>query len=464
MADTIFEKAWGNYTALFEFLTKSDFDEQHGLVQLNNFATLLPYSSSSDNYNSFLLLNASNYVGPTAQTSDNSFHLEDNTNLEYPSKLVDAYQSLLEEFDGIIADAIEPTDLPDYEALEQKVDIAIVELEDYLGYVDGKWADHLDVNPNIPPDELNSRRIVWERERGYSSGISRRKRKVARVNTKLNGWLRSHLPKEYSRLIDARSYFDDENYWVKLPISSSHDKPSLKHYWRAFRMQLPLFELAEFMENDTVVSSTFSTEEEHYKRVETKWKVKAKAKWGIFSGGGSVEKREMEELSEKSSFSCEISFKRFQEVEIFRDRWFQDVLFSTIGKDLEAFWGPGGLLASIPVSLMMSRGMKIEVAISDEYRKKLEKFFASGGSVSFGPFFSGGGSYSKDEKYMDYRKTESGFVLEDNEKTIRILGARVKRFNWSDERANAYHSEIETSDFMSLSSLLESDRNSDSDG
>ena len=74
MADTIFEKAWGNYTALFEFLTKSDFDEQHGLVQLNNFATLLPYSSSSDNYNSFLLLNASNYVGPTAQTSDNSFH------------------------------------------------------------------------------------------------------------------------------------------------------------------------------------------------------------------------------------------------------------------------------------------------------------------------------------------------------------------------------------------------------
>ena len=27
MADTVFERAWGNYTALFEFLTKSDFDD-----------------------------------------------------------------------------------------------------------------------------------------------------------------------------------------------------------------------------------------------------------------------------------------------------------------------------------------------------------------------------------------------------------------------------------------------------
>ncbi len=456
MADSIYEKAWGNYTALFEFLTKSDFDEQHGLIQLNNFATLLSYSTSSSNYNSFLLLNAANYVGPTAQTSDNSFHLDDDTNLEYPSTLVDAYQSLLEEFDGIIADSIEPSDLNEYEGFERKIEIAIVELEDYFGYVDGKWADYLDLNPNIPSNERASKRIVWERERGYSSGLMRKKRKVARSNVKLNGWLRSKLPKEFSRLIDARSYFDDENYWMKLPVSSSHDKPSLQHYWRSFRMQLPLFELSEFLKNDTVISRTFSTEEEHYKRVETKWKVKAKAKWGIFSGGGSTEKREMEELSEKSHFSCEISFKRFEEVKIFRDRWFQDVLFNTIGKDLEAFWGPGGLLASIPVSLILSRGMKIEVKIGDEYRKKLEKYFASGGSVSFGPFFSGGGSYSRDEKYMDYRKTDSGFILEDTEKTIRILGARVKRFNWSEDKAIDYNSKIEAEDCLSLTKFIES--------
>ena len=125
-------------------------------------------------------------------------------------------------------------------------------------------------------------------------------------------------------------------------------------------MQFPLLDLDEFLENDNVIEQSFSSTEEHYKRVESKWKVRAKAKWGIFSGGGSAQRRKMEELSTKEEFRCTIKFKRFQEVKIERDRWYQDVLFLTVGSDLSDFWGPSGLLAAIPVSLIVARGMSIE--------------------------------------------------------------------------------------------------------
>jgi len=454
MADDIFQRAWGNYTALFEFLTNSEFDDAKGLIQPYNFATLFSYSKVSLNYNRFLLLNASNYVGPTTPNMKNESHLEEDTILEHPNKLTDAYQSFLEYFDSKIAEAIEPSDKIEHKKLERDIEISQVKYEDYFSKVEDKWADYLNQNPGIPIENRRSRRVEWERDRGYSQGIQRLRNKIRRLNARLNAWIRSKLPKEYSRLIDARTYFDDENYWVKLPVAPSHDRINSEYLWRKFRMQFPLLDLQEFLTNDNYVEKEFKTVEEHYRRVETKWKVKAKAKWGIFSGGGSVEKRKMEELRDKEEFSCKISFKRFQEVEIYRDRWFQDVLFLTLGKEVNEFWGPNGLLASIPVSLIMGRGMAIEVEVSKEYKKELEKYFSSGGSVSFGPFFSGGGSYSKDERYMDYKSTKSGFKLVDGEQTVRLLGSRVKRYNWEDDVALKYHSEIGSKESEQFYKLL----------
>jgi hypothetical protein len=454
MANNIFERAWGNYSALFEFLTQSDFDDSKGLIQPYNFATLLSYSTESPNYNRFLLLNASNYVGPTTPAMSNDEHQEKSTVLEHPARLTNAYQSFLEEFDRRIAKAIDPSDEPEYEEREDDIEIAQVEFEDYLGKVDEKWADYIDSRPDIPVEERRSRRIEWERDRGYSQGIQRRRNKIRRKNARLNAWLRSKLPREFSRLIDARTYFDDENYWVKLPVSPTHDSVSSKNLWRLFRMQFPLLDLDEFLSNDNVVSSSFSTSEEHYKRVETKWKVKAKSRWGIFSGGASAQRRKLEELSTTEEFTCKISFKRFQEVEIYRDRWFQDVLFLTVGKDLGDFWGPNGMLAAVPVSLIFARGMSVDVQVSSEYKRELEKFFSAGGSASFGPFFSGGGSYSKDERYMDFKRSDNGFTLSDGDQTVRILGGRVKRYNWSDEGAESYHSELSESDLDDALNIL----------
>ena len=215
MSDDIFKRAWGNYSALFEFLTGSEFDDSKGLIQPYNFSSLLSYKKDAPNYNLFLLLNASNYIGPTLPDMDNSEHLDQNSVLQHPNKLTDAYQSFLEAFDRRIANALDPSDEDEYSKRERDIEIAQVEYEDYYGRVDEKWADYLDSRPDIPVEERSARRIIWERDRGYSQGVQRRRDKIRRRNARLNAWLRSRLPKEFSRLIDARTYFDDENYLGK---------------------------------------------------------------------------------------------------------------------------------------------------------------------------------------------------------------------------------------------------------
>jgi len=205
-----------------------------------------------------------------------------------------------------------------------------------------------------------------------------------------------------------------------------------------------------------VTESSFSTETEDYERVETKWKAKVKSKWGIFSGDGSIERRQLEEIRDKHKFSVAIKMKKFEEVDVYRAPWFQPLLFDTVGKEFPEFWGPGGLLASYPISLLLCRGLTLDVEIDNEYRRRLERFFATKGRASFGPFFAAGASYSKDEKYMNYRKTRKGFQLIDNDKTIRVLGCRVRRPNWDDEEAEQYYSGLQKEELEMARSFVTS--------
>jgi len=440
MAD-VFEKAWGNFLAMFEFLSNPDgdeggFNDQKGLIQLFNFATLVPYSANAKFYNDFLLQNAINYAAPGVAVVDTTSQLATESRLEHVTDLVSSYSYFLDQLDSLLEGAVDPTDLPQYKSYDDAVTRAQTSQTDYQSYVDGRWSDWVANNPGFPTDQLSGQRIVWERERGHSSKLDTLKRSVSLANVRRNAWLRGKIPADLHALIDARTYLDDPGYKIKLPVSPNHE--NRREYWRDNPMQLPLFSLDDFLINDDQITYRFSTRDSHYSRVETKWKAKVKGRWGIFSGGGSAERRRMEEVSTRSEFTCEISFAKFMEVEVFRDKWFQPILFDTIGKNFKEFWGSGGLLATYPVSLFVCRGMKVSVTIDDEYKRTLEQFFAAGGSASFGPFFSGGGSYSRDEKYMDFKATSQGFELIDNPKTVRLLGCRVRRPNWSDAQVTEY--------------------------
>jgi len=431
----VFERAWGNYLAMMEFLTNPSgeaggFDEQRGLLQLYNFASLLTYSDDAPNYNDFLLQNAIDFVAPGTPTAVNGDDLEERTRIEHSLKLSENYNHFLNVLDVLLENAIDPASLEAYKPYEKAVFTALTSLQNYNSFVNSEWRDWVIDNPGFPVDQLPDQRIIWERDFGHSMELATRRKSLKHAHNRRNAWLRLNTPAEVHSIMEARTYFDDPNHRVKLPVSANHE--DRRAYWQEFHLQLPTINIADFLKNDDLIEKSFSSEEEHYKRVETKWKVKVKSKWGIFKGSGSAQRRKLEELSKKTAFAVEVKMTKFQEVEVFRSRWFQPILFDTVGKSFPEFWGPGGMLATYPVSLLICRGLSIKVKVDEEYKKTLEKYFKAGGRASFGPFFSGGGSYSKDEKYMDFKVTSDGFQLTDNAKTIRLLGCRVRRPNWDD--------------------------------
>jgi hypothetical protein len=447
MADEIFQRAWGHYSSLIEFLLKGG--KYPGIIQPYNLATLLSYSEKHERYTNFLLLNASNYVADTTPIVDNQSQLGSDIP-EFPDQLIDAYEAFLFELDEVLLSMIDRTKLPEYQRLETEEKQAQTKLEDEQGIVDSKWADHLERHPEIPVAERRAERVIWERDNGHSKRIARLQGNLRKKSLRVNAFLRKNLPPEYGRVITAKDHFEDPNFWVKLPVAPGHDDVTLRDLWRPFRMQFPLVELDEFLNNDTIIDRAFDTTSEDYSRAETRWGVSTKFGWGIFSGGGNVERRKLEEITNKRHFRFHVKFQRFEEVEIWRDRWYQDILFSTLGKDFEGYFGPNGRLAAIPYTLVLARGTAISVQVDDEYRRTMESFVKGGGSLSFGPFFSAGGSYSKDEKSMKFKSTDDGFSLTDDEKIVRILAARVRRFNWEDGETKDHYAPMTEKSLRSL--------------
>lgn len=427
------ERAWGNYVAMMEFLLNGGngaeaFNEQRGLIQMFSFASLLTYSDDAERFNEFLLLNAVNFATPGNANVDNGDDTTARTRVQYSLKLSDAYEALLNVLDVLLEDSIDPVSKPEYQVYLKRISAARRELDSHNSYVNSRWREWRRDNPSFPETELYSERIIWERDNGYSMDRTQLRRSLKTAQVSRNAWLRRHTPAAVQEIIKARTYFDDENHLLKLPIAPAHEER--RHLWQPFHMQLPTVSIQDFLRGTDKIEETFKSESRDYSRVETHWKVKAKAKWGIFSGGGSSERRKLEEISKSSTFESTVSAVRLQEVDIFRSQWFQPVLFETVGREFEEFWGPGGMLATYPVSLIICRGLKVKVDVDAKYKRTLEKLFKAGGRASFGPFFSGGGSYSSNKKFMKYRMTQKGFELFDDPTTVRLLGCRVRRPNW----------------------------------
>lgn len=445
--DTIEQRAWGHYLSVVKSLVEVPGQTPVGEIQLFNLATLLPYVTAKPRYNLFLLANAVNYVSPALPVDESASETEDGdraTNpMARPRKLDAMYGNFLGDLDRILINAVNPAAKPEYQAAQKELQDAQRELQSRQAHIDGLWSY---IEPQIPAEERDGRRVIWERENGYSQELDRLRTMVEVANARVGAVLRQNTPREFWDLIKARSWFNDRGYQVQLPPSAYYEEPSHIAAWRWLRPQWPLFDLEEFLRDTGQFERTFNTKSEQYDRVEKTWKVKGKARWGGFGGRGSGTARKLEELTQKEHFSWDVGFKRIQEVPIDRGDWFQESLFETVGRKLTQYWGPNGLLSAYPTSLIMARGTVIKVKTSSEFRSLLESHVSGGASFSWGGF-SFGGRGSQTAKHMKYRATEEGFVLEDDPETIRLIGARVHRPNWGAD-AGKYYDPIDVSGVM----------------
>lgn len=447
--DTIEQRAWGHYLSVIKSLVEVPGQTPVGEVQLFNLATLLPYVTAKPRYNLFLLANAVNYVSPTLPVDESASEAEAGERATDPMararKLDAMYGSFLTDLDRILIEAVNPSARPEYQAAQKDLWEAQRELQSRQVQITDLW-NHVLQRESIPAEERRARRVIWERENGYSQELGRLRTMVEVANARVGAVLRQNTPKEFWDLIKARSWFNDRGYQVPLPPSAAFDDDRFVDTWRWLRPQWPLFDLDEFLRDTGKFERKFATNSEQYDRVETTWKVKGKARWGGFGGRASGTARRLEELTQKEHFSWEVGFKRIQEVPIDRGDWFQESLFETVGKKLTQYWGPNGLLGAYPTSLIMARGTVIKVNTSSEFRSLLESHVSGGASFSWGGF-SMGGSGSRDARHMKYRATSEGFLLEDDPETIRLLGARVHRPNWPSD-AEKYYEPLDVSKVM----------------
>lgn len=448
MSDSIYQRAWGHYISLLEFLVDKG-TPRSGDIQPFNLATPLPYTKQHSNYDLFLLQSACNYVAPRVPVEDRSDDSRNDQNLSHNDKLTDAYSTFLVELDDLLLREIDPTKKVEYEKFKNELELAQRNHNDYVTFVHDRWAEEL-ARRSIPSDQIEAERVIFERDRSYSAELERRRAIVRAASGRVNAFLRKATPKEFWRLVDAKGWFEDPGYQILLPTVAAFDTDAKKQYWSRFHLQTLEFDLEEFLQNSAERNREFKTEREEYSRVEEKWQVSAGAKWGLFSGGGSAERRRLEEISQKKHFSFKLTAKRIEEISIFRGRWYQDVLFETVGNEFPQYWGPSGLLGAIPYSLIVARGLTIEVKLEEEYRKTVEDFVRGSATFGFGPFFSSSASGHRDAKYMTFTKTGDGFQLADSDTTVRLLGARVRRFNWNDEAARLYHTPLVKSDLTRI--------------
>jgi len=242
MAD-VFQRAWGNYLAMLEFLTDPDgsnggFNDQKGLLQLFNFATLLSYSEDAPNYNDFLLHESIDFASPGTPETDVGDDIDDNEpKLEHNVRLTQSYEQFLNVLDVLLENAIDPSRLPEYEPYRSSVREAQRELKNYQNYVASEWRDWIANNPGFPEGQLFEQKIIWERDNGHSLELETLERSIQTAHARKNAWLRRNLDPSLHLLIRARTYFDDRNHKVKLPVAASHE--SRQSLWQQFHMQFP---------------------------------------------------------------------------------------------------------------------------------------------------------------------------------------------------------------------------------
>ena len=437
--DTIEQRAWGHYLGAVKSLIEVPGHTPAGEVQLFNLATLLPYVAGKPRYNLFLLANSVNYVSPALPVDETASAAEGERGTDPMArarKLDAMYGNFLGDLDRILIDAVNSSARAEFQAVQKELQEAQRELQSRQIQINDLWAYVLQ-REHIPTEERRARRVIWERENGYSEELGRLKTMVDVANARVGAVLRENTPKEFWDLIKARSWFNDQGYQVQLPPAAVFDDERFIDTWRWLRPQWPLFDLDEFLRDAGKFERRFDTRSEQYDRVETTWKVKGKARWGGFGGRASGTARKLEELSQKEHFSWEVSFGRIQEVPIDRGDWFQESLFETVGKRLTQYWGPGGLLSAYPTSIIMARGTVIKVNTSSEFKKLLESHVSGGASFSWGGF-SFGGSGSREARHLKYKATSQGFLLQDDPETIRLIGARVHRPNWPSDAEQYY--------------------------
>lgn len=181
-------------------------------------------------------------------------------------------------------------------------------------------------------------------------------------------------------------------------------------------------------------SVTINSSTSESKTVSTSWGGSIGFSAGPFNFGGGASGSKLEQEARDKATAVSMSFENIQEFSIERDDWFSMYILERFGPDLPEYWGPNGFLNVIPTSIVLVKGVKINVVSSNNYSKRVEEHFKAKKTVGWGPFkFSG--SYSRTSIYSKVEVNGDSFTITSLGDDAYLLGFRCAQLH-SKEQIN----------------------------
>lgn len=225
--------------------------------------------------------------------------------------------------------------------------------------------------------------------------------------------------------------------------------------WVSARKQRIAGDILRFKKGANSKGQTINEMYSESTTIDTKWGGNAGISVGIFSFGGSASSEHLQQEATQKATSVTIQFENFGEFAIERGDWFSQYVIDRYGKHLPEFWGPQGYLSVIPNSVILAKGITINIVTDDTHTTHCEDHFRSGGSIGFGPF-SFGSSYSRDYIHSTFENSGNNFTMKSTNDDVYIVGYRCVTPNVTNADL-AYHNNLMTKQMQWRKLKLESE-------
>lgn len=170
-------------------------------------------------------------------------------------------------------------------------------------------------------------------------------------------------------------------------------------------------------------TKTINSSTSESRTVSTSWSGSVGINYGPFSFGGGGSGSRLEQEARDKATSVTMTFNNIQEFSIERSDWFSMYIIERYGKRLPEFWGENGLFNVIPTSIVLVKGIRVNVVSSNSYSKRVEEHFQAKKSVGWGPFkFSA--KYRRDSIYSKIEVNGDSFTITSLTDDAYILGFR----------------------------------------
>lgn len=332
----------------------------------------------------------------------------------------DEYQAFLDSLNSTLVRGSGVADAERLRRLDEERRSAQNQLQNNEVFVNAQWdryARNSGGNPPLPRPE-------WETMFGYAAIRLNLQR---RVQAALAAYMvtANDAGGDLLEVGRALSAMADPRQRVALPVDEEDLKlppASWQHWYRASLSD----DLQSFLTTEVSARIDISNTSTRSERFEDRWSGRASMSWfGLFGAGGGASNQTIRAQTESQTDSVRISFENLQTFPVRRGQWFKAGLISRFRDRMpEGFWSEAGRLNLIPASVVLARGVGIDVSTS---REVTDYFFnkrsaGGGGGFRIGPFkFGGRGRRTTTHVESALDRTATGFRLSDTSGRAQVV-------------------------------------------